>query len=392
MAKKNTPTASHFSPEQLQATGDGALAVVAAAGADEQADLIDAWIAAGNVDAVARVAQEEGAPGPARKAARRGLNVLKSRGIAIPEKNTVARPFAPQAQERQIEARYIPFEAGAQGSVITIFTRVTGKDCDFVDVFFNDGAGITRAGGGAISHSKLREWEASRRTNRGYDAVPVPVEWARWRLAQARLQNARSGLLVPLDVDRFTHLLTPVPAADPGHPASKLGLETGPDPVRVARSLSLHMEPEFQAFLLPRALMQEMLSEVGKQFATLGREPQQEEADRFIDQEKRAATDRFFQEDVRRQLAAQMLDLVLPIHHRLGKERALDLLATREAVLTAGLITQPPSEIPFLVGFFDKTLAMMVRETNGQLSIPMPRPVSGGGPVLSQEQDRKSVV
>jgi hypothetical protein len=387
MAKKIPPAASHFSPEQLQATEDNALATVASVGADEQADLVDAWVAAGNVAAVAAVAREDGAPAPARKAARRGVNVLKSRGISVPEKNTVARPFARTNEPpRQIEARYIPFEAGVRGSVLTIFTRAVGKDCEFVDVFFSDDAGITRAGGGTLSHSKLREWESERRVNRGYDAIPVPIEWARWRLGQARLQNGRSGVLLPLELDRFQHLLTPVPSSDPGHPAAQLGLSAEADPVRVARSLSLHLEPEFRAFGLPREVMQEMLSEVGKRLASLGRNAEQGEVEQFIEEEKRAATDRFFQEDVRKQLAAQMYDLLLSVHHRLGKDKALDLLATREAVLTAGLITQPPSEIPFLVGFFDKTLAMLINEGNGQLSIPMPRPAPNAGPVLSPDQ------
>lgn len=381
---KNSPS-SHFSSEQLQATAEQALSIVAAIGADEQADLIDAWITAGNVAAVARIAQQDNAPSAARKAARRGINVLKSRGVAIPEKSTTARPFA-RPQERQIEARFIPFEAGVQGSVVTLFTRTVGRDCQFVDIFFNDAVGITRAGGGTLSYSKLQEWEAERRRNRGYDAITVPVEWARWRIAQARQQNQRSGLLLPLELDRYKQLLEPVPTSNPGHPAASLGLETIVDSARVEKSLQLHMEPEFRSFLLPQAIMQEMLGEVGKRISLLGRQAEQSEVEAFIDEEKRAATDRFFQENIRQQLADQMNDVLLSIYHRLGKERALDLLATREAILTAGLITQPPREIPFLVGFFEKTLAMMVSESNGQLSIPLPAPTTNAGPVLSQEQ------
>ncbi|MCS6902271.1 MAG: hypothetical protein RMJ98_21670 [Myxococcales bacterium] len=387
MAKKISTPFSHFSPEQLQVTEENALATVTSVGADEQADLVDAWVAAGNVAAVAAVAREDSAPAPARKAARRGIHVLKSRGITVPEKNTVARPFAhTHHPPRQIEARYAPFEAGIQGSVITIFSRVIGKDCEFVEVFFSDSAGITRAGGGTLSHSKLREWEASRRFRRGYDAVPVPIEWARWRLGQARQQNRRSGVLLPLELERFQHLLTPIPSSDPGHPAAQLGLSAEAEPVRVARSFSLHLEPEFRAFRLPQEVMQEMLSEVGKRLAALGRNAEQNEIEQFLEEEKRAAADRFFQEEVRKRLADQMYDLLLSVHHRAGREKALDVLATREAILTAGLITRPPSEIPFLVGFFDKTLAMLIHEGNGQLSIPMPRSISTTRPVLSAEQ------
>jgi hypothetical protein len=385
MVKKPNAPASHFSLAQLQASAEEALSVVKSIGADEQADLIDAWVAAGNVAAIARVAQEETAPAPARKAARRGVNVLKSRGISVPEKNTTARPFA-QPTTRQIEAWYVPFGAGAQGSVITLFTRAVGKDCEFIDVLFNDALGVTRANGGTISYSRLREWESNQSKRRGYEAVNVPVAWARWRIAEARRQNSKSGVLLPLELDGFSHLLSPVPAADPGHPADQLGLEANADTVRVAGSLTLHNEPEFRQFLLPQNVLQEMLGEVGKQISTLGRQPEQSEIEAFLEQQKKAATDRFFQQEVRQQLADQMRDVLVSVHRRAGKERALDLLATRDAVLNAGLITQPPSEIPFLVAFFDKTLAMMVSGSNGQLRIPLPRPAANAGPVLSQEQ------
>lgn len=380
--KKNAP--SSFSPEQLQALADAALAHLAPLDQEQQGALVDAWVGAGNAAAVDRAASDD-APPSARKAARRGLNVLKSRGVAIPERSTTARPLQ-RTGESTLEAWFVPFEAGVQGSVLTLMRKAVGREIEFVDVFFNDAVGIFRAGGGELSSSRHKQWESDRRRNRGYDAVQVPVEWARWRIGQARQQNARSGLLLPLELDRYADLIGKAPAADPGHPADGLGLEASNDPVRVARSQSLHMEPEFRAFLLSSETMQEMLSYVGQRISSLGRQPEQDEITRFIDLEKLAATDRFFQDAIRRQLATQMLDVVPSVHARLGRDRALDLLAAREAILAAGLITQPPSEIPFLVAFFDKTLALLVQQNNGQLNIPLPRPNPAAGPVLSAEQ------
>lgn len=389
MSKKTAPgTAPSFAPDLLAATAANALSLVSRVGADEQADLVEAWIAGGNIAAVAAVAAEESAPAAARKTARRGLNVLKSRGVAVPERqSTVSRPFAGNATV-QLEATFVPLEAGARGAMIVVAARAEGRDVEMVEVHFNDAVGIFQVSGGRVSSSRMREWETQGRRRRGYEAVPVSLTWARWRVNQARQLNAQSGLLLPLELDSFAHLLTPVPAEAPAHPGETLGLTPDGNAERVARGAGLHMEPELNPLLLSNDTMQEMLTQVGGRIAILGgRQPEQEEIQGFIESERLAATDRFFQENVRRQLASQLLDTLPSLVRRAGPDRGLDLLATRQAILDAGLITSPPSEIPFLVGFFDKTLATMMSRSQGQLSIPIPqRPAASGGPVLSSEQ------
>jgi hypothetical protein len=385
MSKKVTPSPASFSAELLSANADQALDAVNRVGADEQADLVDAWVASGNVAAVAAVAAEDEAPSPARKAARRGVNVLKSRGVKIPEKTTVARPFG-GAVKREIEAFFVPFDGRLGTSAITILSRSLGRDSEIVEVHFTDTQGIARVNGGVLSTSKFREWEAEGRRARGFELAPVPLEWARWKLAQARLQNARTGNLLPLELDRFDHLISPPPAAAPAHPVAQLALEITATEARIPTSSSLHFEPEFRPLTVPPQAFQEFLQQVGPRIVALGREPTQEEVGTFLREEMLSATDRFFEPDNRQLLAAQMLDAVITVHHRVGKERALDVLATRQAILDAGLITQPPREIPFLVGFFEKSLAISAQQNQGQLNIPMPQPTQAGGPVLSSEQ------
>ena len=382
---KKTPSAS-FSPEQLAATAANALSLVSALGADQQADLVDAWIAAGNAAAVAAVTGDD-APAGARKAARRGLNVLKSRGITAPERPAaVSRPFG-GGSTAQLEAFFVPLDVGARGAMLYLVARAEGRDVEMVEVHYNDAVGIFQVSGGRVSTSRLREWEAQGRRRRGYEAVQVPLAWARWRIEQARQLNAQSGMLLPLELGQFQHLLTPVPSQPQAHPAESLNLPSVADPARLATGAGLHMEPEFNPLLLGTDIMQDLLGQVGQRIATLGgRQPEQDEVQAFIEAERLAATDRFFQENVRRQLAAQMLDAVPSIHRRLGPERAMDVLASRQAVLDAGLITSPPSEIPFLVAFFDKTLATMMAQSNGQLSIPLPQRQPGAGPTLSSDQ------
>jgi reactive intermediate/imine deaminase len=388
MAKKDVSVhGSSFSNELLQSKAETALDAVNGVGADEQADLVDAWVAAGNIAAVARVAQEDDAPAPARKAARRGLNVLKSRGIRVPEKSNVARPLK-AATERTLEARFLPTDAGGN-AVISIVARTPGKETYLVDVVFSEGRGISRVSGGMLSNSRLRQWETESRRTRGYSHVEVPLEWARWRVAELRHQNARSGLLLPLELDNFSDLLLPTPAAPQPHPSLALQLDPqgeGDATARVARSIGLHDEPEFRAFLVPREAIAEVLRRVGERLVETAAQPTQEHVDPLLDQELAAAVDRFFEPEARKQLAERMLDAMLSIHRRAGVERAKDVAAARLAVLNAGLITQPPREIGFLRGFFDKTLSLLAAQSQGRLNIPMPARQQAAGQVLSADQ------
>ena len=81
--KQLSKSSASLAAADLSASADNALAALGHAGENASA-LVEAWVKAGNAAAV-NVASE-GATGAARKAARRGLNVLKARGIAIPDR------------------------------------------------------------------------------------------------------------------------------------------------------------------------------------------------------------------------------------------------------------------------------------------------------------------
>ena len=387
MAKK-VVSVQGFAPELLKATADSALAAVNTVGADEQAELVDAWVAGGNVEAVARVAVEDEAPAPARKAARRGLNVLKSRGIRVPDKSTVARPFA-QDPAPTLEAAFAPSD-GSGITVVSIIARGSSRGTRVADVIIQEGVGVLQAGGGVVSNSRMRDWEAGVKRSRGFLPVPVPLAWARWRIDQARQQNARTGAIEPLELAAMSELIGPPPAETPPHPAFALDLgEIHNADGRVQQSATLHGEPEFRTYVAPRQVMIEVLSNVGKKFVSLESQPDQVDMMPLLRQELDDAVDRFFTPDTRKALGDRLLDGLLSIHHRVGIERARDVMATREAILRAGLITQPPRDIPFLHLFLDKALADFARESQGQLKIPIPQQAArrfAQGPVLSPDQ------
>src|SRR5439155_24335062 len=102
-------------------------------------DLVDAWVGAKNVAAVAALAENERAPGPARKAARRGLHILKARGIPIPERTHVAR-IAGDAVEGH-EAWFLPPDGGGTSVVIVAARYQSGKH-RMVQAVVRDGVGL----------------------------------------------------------------------------------------------------------------------------------------------------------------------------------------------------------------------------------------------------------
>ena len=66
-----------------------------------------------------------------------------------------------------------------------------------------------------------------------------------------------------------------------------------------------------------------------------------------------------------------MRDSALSVLQRAGEQPALEVVAAMKSILAAGLITNPPREVPFLRAFFDKAIGLMVAQGGGQLRIPI---------------------
>jgi len=363
--KKNEKSkAPQFDAAAIEATEQTALSVLQQA--DDAQGLIDAWVAKQNVDALNAIAS---ADTKFRKPARRALAVLKSRGVKLPEPKPVAAP-APAPQLVHEAWFLVPDPSGV--SVITIGSHTSGERWSVVDVQVHEVAGVIDVSPGEATGSSIRNAFQTTRSRRGIMPTPVPVEWARWRIAQARKRNAKSGLVIPLGMTSAASLLDPVPEQEPASPLAGLDV-TDKDLDRAKTSAALHNEPEFRGWLPDPRMMQELLGKVGER---LGPDPNQQPADKvneYFEQEINAATDRFFNPEVRGVIADRMKDCAISVLARLGKERALDVLATAEASKRAGLITSPPSEIPFLKSFFQKGLAVMAANSGGRISIPIPQ-------------------
>lgn len=360
-----------FDQADLTATWDAAIEAARKAG-DRASALVDAWLAGSNVEAIAAVADADAAPNVARKAARRALNVLKSRGTAIPTKPRVAR--IDSRAEVALEATFLPPDSSGT-TAISITSRDASGRYHLAEVIVRENVGIVNAGSAWLSGSQLREGRARALEGLGVAPVQVPVDWARARIAAAKKQNAASGRILPLGLEGCQELIEPAPEAAPTHPVADLEEQVTSElaSARTPGSDSLHGEPEFRSWLPDRGTLEDLLQRLGQRLGPQGTQDQQF-VNTALREEMESSTDRFFSPEVRNVVAARMQDAAISVRARKGNERALDVLAVARAIREAGLITSPPREIPFLVAFMDKGISLLAHQGGGSLRIPMAAP------------------
>lgn len=372
LSKSSKPLAA----ADLSASAESALAALERAG-ENQVALVEAWVKAGNAAAV-NVASER-ASGSARKAARRGLNVLKARGVAIPSERRVASVAGEKVPEIEEALMLAPDSGGSVCLVIT--SRSPTSRARSVFVYLHDEFGVHRVNVGDLSQSQLKDALARALPGADYRPVKVPVSWARARIAAARKTHAGRGVPEPLGFASAASLLEPVPSEPEEHPFDAEGLELGDeDALDLAKdSHSLHLLPEFRGWFPPKPVIDEMLVKLGETL-TPGNEPAPEELQSKLEQEIIAATDRYFTPERRESLARAMKDSALSVLSREGEVRTLEVVATMKNIREAGLITNPPHEIGFLRAFFDKAVSALAYQDGGRLRIPVTRATDAGAP------------
>lgn len=362
------PAAEPFSPDALSAGWENAASVLAQAG-DRASALIDAWAAAGNGAAVAAVAEADEASAQARKTAKRVLNVLKSRGVSIPAKPHVAR--VAEIRTEAFEATMLPPDSSGTSS-ISITSRDSSGRYRIAEVILREPQGILNAGSAWLSGSQVKENKNRAMEAMGVSPVPVPLEWARYRIAEARKMNAVSKQVLPLGLERCRDLIEPSPEQAPVHPVADLE-EMVTSEIAWARSpdsASLHGEPEFRYWFPDRRALEEVLAGLGKRLSP----DEMRDSSRVttaLKEEIDAVTDRFFTAEVRNAMSDRMRDSAISVRARKGDTRAMDVLAAARALREAGLITSPPREITFLTALMEKGIGMLAQQAGGSLRIPV---------------------
>jgi len=178
---------SRFAPDQLRADAAQALHSLDRAGPDA-ALLVEEWIKTGNAAAVQATA--ELGSGAARKTARRGLNVLKSRGVAVPAAPRTGKLGADASVERQ--AWLLPPDMNGVVGIVLAERQVSGS-YQACFVFFREGRELLRVQSGQLSLSKLEKNMRDSLGGAGYGPVSVPWGWAQYRLAERRAGGPLRG-------------------------------------------------------------------------------------------------------------------------------------------------------------------------------------------------------
>lgn len=332
--------------------------------------LIDAWLEASNAAAIASVADLAEGAGPARKAARRALGTLRARNIEIP-----AAPVATTKVESPtvfpLEATFLaPDPTGAYS--LTFSQRDPSGRIRVAEVIIRDSVGILQAVSGWTSASALKEGHKKASDTVGTLPVAVPLAWARYRVALAKGTNATSGRVLPLGYDKCKPLVEPAEASAPPHPMSELEKALDAAAVKTAAeaSKSLHEFPEFQGWIAERSAVDELLATFGEKLGPTGNEDR-DRANSLLTEETASATNRFFNDQRRALIASRMRDSAMSVRLRRGETAAKAVLAVAKAVEASNTATASPSEIPFLLGFFQKAIAWMSSQNGGGLRVPM---------------------
>jgi hypothetical protein len=136
-------------------------------------------------------------------------------------------------------------------------------------------------------------------------------------------------------------------------------------------SASLHRLPNSRLVSEKRAV-DEMLAKLGEA-VTPGQEPDSEMMKQRLEQEIVSATDRYFSPQRREELVRAMKDSAFSVLAREGEQKALEVAAAMKVVQSCGLITDPPHEVPFLRGYFEKAVSLLLAQGSGSLKIPVQR-------------------
>lgn len=365
------PAAIELEKSWLASGAEGAKAAVDAAGPSAE-KLVEAWIKGQNAAALVEIEARDDVPGPVRKAAKRGVFALKSKGVAIPERRSAVQ--APKASEQDAwEATFLPPDG--RGSVaFTIAKKLSDGRLQVAEVIAREPQGVVQAASAWLSRTQLREGHQRAQSRAGIAPVAVPVAWARMRIAEALKLNGTSGTLLPLGLDRCRELIEPAPDSAE-HPIA--ALEAGLAADAAPAAAALHNEPEFRGWLPEAPAIDEMLRKLGESLGEGGaKDP--EKVSKGLDDEVKNATDRYFSPEVRGVVASRLRDAAVSVRARAGEDKAKEVVATARAVEQAGLITSPPRDVAFLAAFFHKAVALLLQKGSGSLRIPMAQAPAAG--------------
>ncbi len=359
-----------FADGELDVAADAAVAAIAKLPEAQQESLVLAWVAHRNAAAVDAVARDDRGPAKARKAAKRGLGVLKARGVAIPERESVTAAIPKPTFT--IEARMI-FPDG-QGAQLWWITRVSSTGAsEVVEITTHDRAGLIALERGRPTAGNLKQIWQGWIGRAGRAPATVPIEYARARIAEARALSIARKAVLPMGLTAAAELLEPAPPSAV-HPidAESLAIPTdeGAVKARLEQSMRLHEEPEFGSWLPENPSATQLLQSINDRVVPLSEADRvPEKVDPIVNTAIEEAADAYFSEERKKLFCKRLADAAWSLYQAGRIDRAIDTVLVARAIERAGVVSDRPSEIPFVRGMFLKLIAVAQQ----QAAASMPR-------------------
>lgn len=326
-----------------------------------------AAVAAGRADLLAALAAHPGKD--AAKEAKRGLYLLKSRGVAVPE---LPRPSpAPAAPAPEVPLPCYATAIDGQGErAVWIPRAVAGKGVEIAQAVVSDELGLLDLQVGVIGR---KEWRRLVEGLLDKGAAMGVGELERGRaaslVAAARTRNDASGRRVPEGADLWLGQLGPVaPATEPPPPGPLPGAE---EREALAASGALHALPLFATWMADEGFLREVAAKLDEVAVS----------PLYVDDRQRAeqlvrtvgdAVERYLDER-RRASLARRLGIVaghLAAHGDLPRANAA---AAAARALAAGA---PARDVPFARALVEKAFP-------GVTAPPPAEGVSSGSPLVA---------
>ncbi len=315
-------------PEEV-ATLPGALA----------AALARAAVAAGRGDVLAALSMRP--EKDVAKEAKRGLHLLRARGVPVPEPAHAAAPQAAVVPESPLPAYATAFDRNGERAV-WVPRNVPGKGVEVAEAVVSDTLGLLEL---QIAIVGRREWRRIARAVLDLDATTGAAEIERDRavalVRSARALNERSGRRVP---DRADAWLSQVaPAAEPPDPAREFPrLPDDEERDALAASARLHELPMTKGWLADETFLRRLaakLDEIAVSQLYIDEAQRAEQMDRVVAD----AVEGYFDVERRRLISSRLYDVAALLAARDDPPHARAAAAAARA-LAAGA---PAASIPF---------------------------------------------
>lgn len=308
------------------------------------------------------------------KEARRGLHVLKTRGVAVPEPQRPAAP-PPHMEEPVLPALASAIDGRGERAV-WIPRNVPGRGIEVGQAVISDVAGLLELQVGVLGRKEYRAFVKGLFDRGGaMTLVELDREHAKALVAAARARNDAKGTRVPEGADRWLSALGPAaPVADPADRFPPLD----PDVERaaVAESAKLHEVPLLESWLADEPLLRELAARLDEVSVSPLYVDERQRADGLADAISRAV-DRALDGERRELLAARLFDVAAHLARRGDEPSAASAAAVARAIRGGAA----PADVPFVRGLVEKAFPPA---PPSQPAEPVePAPASPGGLIIA---------